>query len=148
MTHPPCPRATALPLVLLGLIAGSASPPLAKPAAKPPAPAVPQKADAGELPVVEGGRAVGLLPFRCVAEVPRAEWDRRLVRDCMLSLDAVPRLRENDELVYALGELSAGSVQRGLVLDGDRLVGLLSISDLARALETGPRPPREETVGV
>src|SRR5919109_347059 len=32
-------------------------------------------------PVVEDGRALGLLPFRCVAEVPRGEWDERLVRD-------------------------------------------------------------------
>src|SRR5215831_9768910 len=59
MTHIPRPRATALPFVLLGLIAGSASPTLAEPAAKPPAPAAPPQADAGDLPVVEGGRATG-----------------------------------------------------------------------------------------
>lgn len=57
MTHTPRPRATALPFLLLGLIAGSASPTLAAPAAKPPAPAAPPQADAGDLPVVEGGRA-------------------------------------------------------------------------------------------
>jgi hypothetical protein len=33
---------------------------------------------------------VGLLPFRCVANVPRAEWDERRVRDCLVPLDAVP----------------------------------------------------------
>ena len=59
MTHTPRPRATALPFLLLGLMAGSASPTLAKPAAKPPAPAAPPQADAGDLPVVEGGRATG-----------------------------------------------------------------------------------------
>jgi Zn-dependent protease/predicted transcriptional regulator len=86
-------------------------------------------------PVVDNGRAVGLLPFRCVAEVPRGEWDARTVRDCMLSGDAVPVLDEDDELVDVVGELGEGS-GRGLVLDDGRLVGLLSISDLARALET------------
>jgi hypothetical protein len=45
--------------LLLGLIAGSASPTLAEPAAKPPALAAPPQADAGDLPVVEGGRATG-----------------------------------------------------------------------------------------
>jgi predicted transcriptional regulator len=86
--------------------------------------------------VVENGRAIGLLPFRCVAEVPRTEWDARLVRDCMLAGDEVPRLREDDEVVDVLPELGSG-VGRALVLDGDRLTGFLSITDVARALETG-----------
>src|SRR6187551_684530 len=30
-------------------------------------------------PVVDGGRVVGLLAFRCVAELPRSEWELRLV---------------------------------------------------------------------
>jgi Zn-dependent protease len=90
-------------------------------------------------PVVEDGRALGLLPFRRVAEVPRAEWDERRVRDCMLTLDRVPVLAEDAELVDALGALSQAEVGRGLVLEGHRLVGFLSISDLARALEVGRR---------
>ena len=85
-------------------------------------------------PVVENERAIGLLPFRCVAEVPRAEWERRTVRDCMLPLERVPQLSEGGSLEDALEDLSGG-VGRGLVLDGGRLVGLLSISDLVRALE-------------
>src|SRR5262249_3792789 len=59
MTPTPRRRATALPFLFSGLIAGSASPTLAAPAAKPPAPAAPPQADAGDLPVVEGGRATG-----------------------------------------------------------------------------------------
>jgi Zn-dependent protease/CBS domain-containing protein len=89
-------------------------------------------------PVTDNGRAVGLLPFKCVAEVPRAEWDTRTVRDCMLPRDQVPVLDENDELVDAANELGE-TPGRGLVLDGERLVGLLSISDLARALEANGR---------
>jgi Zn-dependent protease len=88
-------------------------------------------------PVVEdGGRAVGLLPFRRVAQVPRQEWDERTVRDCMLPKDEVPILREDELLEEAITELGDG-VGRGLVLEGDRLVGFLSITDLVRALETG-----------
>ncbi len=45
-------------------------------------------------------------------------------------LDPLPLAEE------ALAELGDG-VGRGLVLDGDRLVGFLSITDLVRALETG-----------
>lgn len=86
-------------------------------------------------PVVEDGQAVGLLPFGCVAEVPRSEWDTRLVRDCMVPRDRVPAVRETDDLVDAAGELAGGDVNRALVLDGDRLVGLLSVTDVARALQ-------------
>jgi Zn-dependent protease len=88
-------------------------------------------------PVTDDGRAIGLLPFRCVAEVPRREWDERRVGDCMLPRDSVPVLAEDDELIDALAELGEGNVHRGLVLDGDRLAGLLSVTDLARALEVG-----------
>ena len=93
-------------------------------------------------PVVEGGRAVGLVPFRSVAEVPRSQWDERTVRDCMLNRDAVPVLDEDEELADALAELSERGVGRGLVLDGDRLAGLLSITDLVRALQLNGRRRR------
>lgn len=86
-------------------------------------------------PVAENGRAVGLLPFRCVAAVPRAEWDERRVRDCMLPLTEVPVLGADDELIDAAGDLQESEVRRGLVLDGERLVGLLSLTDVARAFE-------------
>jgi Zn-dependent protease len=94
-------------------------------------------------PVVENGRAVGLLPFRCVAEVPRGEWDERRVRDCMIPRDRVPVLEEDEEVIEALEELSEDPVHRGLVLEGDRLAGFLSISDLARALEVRGRRPKQ-----
>ncbi len=86
-------------------------------------------------PVVEDGRAVGLLPFRCVAAVPRSQWDDRRVRDCMLALDEVPVLAPEDELAEAAGALTEYDVHRGLVLEGERLAGLLSLTDVARAFE-------------
>jgi Zn-dependent protease len=88
-------------------------------------------------PVLDDGRVVGLLPFRSVAEVPRGEWDTRTVGDCAIPRERVPTLEPDEEAIDALVELSEGDVNRGLVLEGDRLVGFLSITDLARALETG-----------
>jgi Zn-dependent protease/CBS domain-containing protein len=91
-------------------------------------------------PVLEQGRPVGLLPFRSVAAVPRNEWDRRRVRDSMIPLERVPVFDENDEVVHALAELSSSEVNRGLVLENGNLAGLLSISDVARALEVRSAP--------
>jgi Zn-dependent protease/CBS domain-containing protein len=87
-------------------------------------------------PVVDGDRAVGLIPFRRVAAVPRAQWDEHVVADCMIPLDEVPVLEPDAELFDVLPELASG-VGRGLVLDGTRLLGLVSVSDVARLLEVG-----------
>jgi CBS domain-containing protein len=53
----------------------------------------------------------------------------------MLPRDQVPVVAEDDELIEAAGELGESDVRRALVLDGDRLVGLLSATDVTRALE-------------
>ena len=98
-------------------------------------------------PVVDDGRAVGLLPFRSVAQVPRAEWDGRSVRDAMLPLEDVPALTEEDDLVDALAKLGSSGVGRGLVVEDGRLAGLLSFTDLSRALEIGRTPRRLRTAG-
>jgi len=90
-------------------------------------------------PVVDHGRPVGLLPFRCVANVPRSQWETRSVRDCLISLDQVPVLREDEQAVDALAELSQSSGGHALVLSNGNLAGIVSTSDLARALEARRR---------
>jgi Zn-dependent protease/CBS domain-containing protein len=96
-------------------------------------------------PVLEGARPVGLLAFASVAAVPRSDWDTRRVRDTMISLDRVPLLTEDEKAVDALADLSAPTANRGLVVDEGHLAGLLSITDLARALEVGRRPAKQVT---
>jgi CBS domain-containing protein len=98
-------------------------------------------------PVLEHGHPIGLLAFRSVATVPRGEWNARRVRDAMIPSDQVPLLGADEEAIDALAELSASEVNRGLVVDDGRLTGLLSITDLARALEVArsSRPVRGAT---
>jgi Zn-dependent protease/CBS domain-containing protein len=91
-------------------------------------------------PVLESGRPVGLLAFASIVGVPRSEWDTRRVRDTMVPLDEVPLLTEDANAVDALAELSGPTANRGLVVDNGHLAGLLSITDLARALEVGRKP--------
>jgi Zn-dependent protease len=98
-------------------------------------------------PVLEGDRPVGLLAFASVAAVPRSDWDTRRVRDTMFPLDDVPLLTEDETAVDALEELSAPTGNRGLVVDDGRLAGLLSITDIARALEVGRSPGQDRPPG-
>jgi Zn-dependent protease len=92
-------------------------------------------------PVVEGDRPMGLLAFSSVASVPRSDWDTQRVRDSMIPLDRVPLLMEDTKAVEALAALSSPTSNRALVVDNGHLAGLLSITDLARALEVD-RPTR------
>jgi CBS domain-containing protein len=53
----------------------------------------------------------------------------------MIPRERVPVVAEGDELIDAAGELAENELNRALVLDGERLVGLLSVTDVARVLE-------------
>ena len=57
-----------------------------------------------------------------------------------MSRSGVPVVSEEDELIDVAAELGESDVRRALVLDGERLVGLLSITDVLGALEF--RAPR------
>ncbi|MDX6598459.1 MAG: hypothetical protein QOE87_2346, partial [Gaiellales bacterium] len=91
-------------------------------------------------PVVDRGRPIGLLAFSSVAAVPRSEWDTTRVRDVMIPLGGVPLLAEDTTAVEALTMLSPPTSNRGMVVENGHLAGLLSITDLARALELRRRP--------
>jgi CBS domain-containing protein len=95
--------------------------------------------------VLEGGVPVGLLPFSRVAEVPREEWDNRVVRERMLALEEVPLFRPDDLAIDAAADLSESRISRGLVIERERLVGLVSVTDLLRMLRQAEQPPVGET---
>jgi CBS domain-containing protein len=61
----------------------------------------------------------------------------------MIALEQAPRLAPEDDLYTALSTLAEAGVNRGLVLDGGRLAGYLSVAEVAQALEerAKPRPP-------
>jgi Zn-dependent protease/predicted transcriptional regulator len=93
-------------------------------------------------PVLDDGRPIGLLAFSSVAAVPRSEWDTRRVRDSMIPADQLPRVTEDERAFDALADLSSPTTNRALVVENGHLAGLLSITDLARALEIRrPRRP-------
>ena len=93
-------------------------------------------------PVVRDGEVVGVLPFGRIAHIPRDEWSRRAVSECMLQPDVLPALSEDTDLIDAAAELSQTNARRGVVLRDRRLVGLLSLTDIERVLAERPRGQR------
>ena len=96
--------------------------------------------------VADGTGVVGLLSLGAIAGTPRRDWDRRHVADVMLPLADVPVVAEETPGLDTITYLSGGSIHRALVLDDGHLVGLISISDIARFMGTG-RPARPTTRG-
>jgi Zn-dependent protease len=92
-------------------------------------------------PVVDDGRFVGLLASSAVVAVPRDEWDVRRVGDSLLPRGETPILAESEDAFEALTALTESPLRRGPVLDGERLVGFLSLSDIERALGSDGRGP-------
>jgi Zn-dependent protease/CBS domain-containing protein len=86
-------------------------------------------------PVTDDGHTLGLISFRRVAAIPREEWERRHVRDCMFPLADTLVVSEDAEVNEILAELTSEEPRRALVCDGGRLLGLVSITDTARVLE-------------
>ena len=87
-------------------------------------------------PVVDGNRTVGLLQLGRIVEAPRAQWEGKRVADFALPLTSVTVLRAETPLGEAAAALGNGTVGRALVLDGERLIGVLSITDVVRAMRS------------
>lgn len=90
-------------------------------------------------PVMSNGSAVGILPFKAVAQVPAAERAVLRAGEAAVPLDEALILHPGDNLADAAVELATSGLGRALVLDGEELVGLLSITDISRLLELQPR---------
>ena len=97
-------------------------------------------------PVVEDGRVVGILTASDMDAVPPDAWPYHRVADHMTDRDRVPTLEADDVLDTAVAALGASHLQRALILDGERLVGLLSIADVAEALGVAPPPGTSQRV--
>jgi Zn-dependent protease/CBS domain-containing protein len=92
-------------------------------------------------PVVSDGRPVGLVSFRAALEPQDQGRVARRVGDVMTPRDRLPAMSSEMPLEAAVDALYRDELQRSLVLDDDRLVGLLSITDAMRVLEARRRQP-------
>jgi PDZ domain-containing secreted protein/Zn-dependent protease/CBS domain-containing protein len=86
-------------------------------------------------PVVDlDGTLVGLASLRLAAGVPYENRSTTSVRDVMLPVGAFPVLHPDEEISQVLPQLQRGP-GRAVVMDDGRVVGLVSMADVARALE-------------
>jgi Zn-dependent protease/predicted transcriptional regulator len=85
-------------------------------------------------PVVEGGRLVGCISIRDVKPLPREQWAATTVAEIMQPCSAATAIAPDADAMEVLTTMSRTRNSRYLVLEGDRLVGVLSLKDMLKFL--------------
>ncbi len=81
-------------------------------------------------PVVDGGRLVGCVTTREIKEIPRDEWRQRTVGSAARPCSDDNTVSADDDAMKALSIMKRSKVSRLMVVDGDRLIGVLGLKDL------------------
>jgi Zn-dependent protease/CBS domain-containing protein len=93
-------------------------------------------------PVTDDGRLIGLVTLQRVKRIPVSQRDVTPVHQVACPLADVPVARPDDALSELLPRMTSATDGRALVVDRDRLVGLVSPSDVVHRLELAALRPR------
>jgi Zn-dependent protease/predicted transcriptional regulator len=85
-------------------------------------------------PVVEGGRLVGCISISDVKQLPREQWAATTVAKIMQPCSAATAITPDADAMEVLTTMTRTRNSRYLVLEGDRLVGVLSLKDMLKFL--------------
>lgn len=87
-----------------------------------------------EFPVAQYGRPLGVVGTEHIKRIPRAEWERHTVAEIMEPVTRANTIGPNADALDAWNRLSRSAKSRLLVVENDRLVGILSLRDLMKFL--------------
>ena len=83
-------------------------------------------------PVTDKGRLQGCVTTRDVQRVPRNQWATTTVGHIAGKCEQENTIAPTRDAMEALSQMSRNGTHRIMVVEGDRLVGLLSLSDLMK----------------
>lgn len=93
------------------------------------------------------GGLTGLVTLQRLKSVAREDRPSARVRDVACPIDEVPTASPAEPLLDLLNRMSDCADGRALVMEGDRLVGIVSPSDVARALDVASLRPSAASRG-
>jgi len=87
-------------------------------------------------PVVEDGRVLGIVTMHCVRSVPKDRRETTTVGEAMIPCEQAVTVKPTASALEALNTMARQNVGRVLVLDGPRLLGIVTRGDLMRTIQT------------
>ncbi|HUP44312.1 MAG TPA: site-2 protease family protein, partial [Thermoanaerobaculia bacterium] len=85
-------------------------------------------------PVVDGDRLVGCVTTKEVKQLPREEWERQTVGAIAQQCDVANTIEAGADAMKALARMGKTKVSRLMVVEGDRLAGIITLNDLLHFL--------------
>jgi Zn-dependent protease/CBS domain-containing protein len=86
------------------------------------------------LPVVDGATLVGCISAQAIRQVPRAEWRQRSVGELSMACSGDNTISQSVDAMHALAKMTRTGHSQLMVVDGDRLVGVVMLKDMLRFL--------------
>jgi CBS domain-containing protein len=81
-------------------------------------------------PVRQDGKLLGCITSRKVKEIPREEWDRRTVRESLDNCSTDNSIGSGTSAMHAFSQMGRTGVTRLMVVDDEKLVGIISLKDI------------------
>ncbi len=99
-------------------------------------------------PVQQDGQLVGCVTLDAVKDLPREEWDRQTVGRLVEPCGAENTVAPDEDALQALATMHRTGHSRMLVVEGGRLVGIVTLKDLLKllALKVELDDPRTRTI--
>lgn len=91
----------------------------------------------------EGGELLGIISERDVLRRLKGRCEDRLVREIMTNRDKIVIAHEEDDVEYAMEMFTKNRIRHLPVFAGNKLVGVVSIGDVVRALLADSRFQRK-----
>ncbi len=85
-------------------------------------------------PVVENGRLLGCISTRKVKEIPRREWNQHTVGEFVWKCSSENTIDPETDALKALSIMSRTGNSRLMVVEGNRLIGIVSLKDMLALL--------------
>ena len=86
-------------------------------------------------PVASDGTLVGCVTTRQIRNLPRDQWDQRSVQDVLAPCSAENTVPRNTDAMKALSIMNRTGNSRLMVVDGDHLVGIVTLKDMLKFLD-------------
>jgi CBS domain-containing protein len=86
--------------------------------------------------VDQGDHVAGMLTLHDVKEIPRPSWNTTTAAQAMVPLEKSSKIDSNTELWTAMEKMSRDGINEMPVMQGNTVVGMLSMADIVKYLQT------------